>query len=795
MKPVPELLRQAVQLHEGGRFEEAKALYQKLLRKNPRDPDALHLLGVLASQEGRLEASLASIQEALAQRPRFPAALSNLGNTLRALGRLEEAITRYRQAIALQPSFLDAHLNLGNALHDLGRFGEAIQCYERALALDPGLPEAHGNLGHSLRALGDLEGAAACYRRAIALRPEPLELHLNLGLILHELGRLEEAAETCRGALARWPGAAGLHTTLGAILLDQGRLGEAIEVCRRALDLDPKDAETWFNLALAHHRGGDPTATLIPLGRSLDLQPMQPNGWILLAEALASATELPGDERLLPTLQLLLEQPQVAPAPLSRPILALLKHLPALGGVLAAAGSPSLPLPGDTAQRLARIPLLLRLLELAPVIDLEVEGLLTRLRAQVALSALEGEAPADTLPCLAALATQGFVNEYVFMETPQESAEVARIEAQIGAHLGAGAAIPPHWLAALGAYRPLGVLPGAEVLLARDWPPEIQRLLTLQVAEPREERALRASIPTLTAVADPVSRAVQAQYEEHPYPRWIRTWWQGPARPVHEVLQGLRPPMELGGWTAPVEADILIAGCGTGEHAIGTASRFLHRRVLAIDLSRASLAYALRKTRELGMATLEYAQADILALGSIERRFDLIESAGVLHHLEDPMAGWRVLVGLLKPGGLMAIALYSEAARQPVVRARTRIAAEGWPPTADGIRRFRQSLLEGASHPDLDWLRRTRDFYSLSECRDLLFHVQEHRFTLPQVAAALQELGLRFLGFEVTSALWAQFQAFEPDPGAHASLAAWHRFEGAHPEAFKGMYQFWCQKS
>ena len=85
--------------------------------------------------------------------------------------------------------------------------------------------------------------------------------------------------------------------------------------------------------------------------------------------------------------------------------------------------------------------------------------------------------------------------------------------------------------------------------------------------------------------------------------------------------------------------------------------------MLAIDLSRASLAYATAKTRALGLETIAYAQADIMRLGAIEQRFDLIESVGVLHHLADPYAGWRVLLSLLRPGGFMRIGLYSEIAR------------------------------------------------------------------------------------------------------------------------------------
>ena len=79
-------------------------------------------------------------------------------------------------------------------------------------------------------------------------------------------------------------------------------------------------------------------------------------------------------------------------------------------------------------------------------------------------------------------------------------------------------------------------------------------------------------------------------------------------------------------------AEILIAGCDTGQHSIETGRQFPGSRVLGIDLSLNSLCYAKRKTHELGLKNVEYAQADILKLQSIDRSFDVIEAGGVLHH-------------------------------------------------------------------------------------------------------------------------------------------------------------------
>ena len=99
--------------------------------------------------------------------------------------------------------------------------------------------------------------------------------------------------------------------------------------------------------------------------------------------------------------------------------------------------------------------------------------------------------------------------------------------------------------------------------------------------------------------------------------------------------------------------------------------------MLAIDLSLSGLAYAKRQTRAIGLDNIEYAQADILELGSIGRRFDLIEAVGVLHHLAEPFEGWQVLLRLLRPRALMRVCVYSELARAHVKAARSFIAERG----------------------------------------------------------------------------------------------------------------------
>jgi len=233
---------------------------------------------------------------------------------------------------------------------------------------------------------------------------------------------------------------------------------------------------------------------------------------------------------------------------------------------------------------------------------------------------------------------------------------------------------------------------------------------------------------------------------------------------------------------------VLIAGCGTGAHSIETAQRFPDARVLAVDISRTSLAYARRKSREAGVTNIEYAQADVLKLGTIGRTFDLIEAVGVLHHLSDPEEGWRVLLSILRPGGLMLIGVFSALAERPVNAARAFIAERGYGPTGDDIRASRQELIHRAQAIPL------ADFYSTSGCRALWFNAVEHQFTIAGIKNWIVADRLTFLGFEVSADIRDQFEREFPAPGASTDLDCWQAFEQAHPATFTGMYMFWVRK-
>jgi ubiquinone/menaquinone biosynthesis C-methylase UbiE len=420
-----------------------------------------------------------------------------------------------------------------------------------------------------------------------------------------------------------------------------------------------------------------------------------------------------------------------------------------------------------------------------------LEVFLTQLRSallRLATAGASDKTGADdkVVRLFCALAQQCFLNEYVFAQSDEELTTAASLRDGLLQDLNAGEHLPLLLLTAVAAYFPLYALPAADALLNREWPAMGADLVRQQLAEPLEEARDRKAIPSLTTIEDDVSLQVMRQYEENPYPRWT----------INPLVAGRAQDRKIGSEAPRAPMDILIAGCGTGEHSVAIAQMFPDARILAVDISLTSLAHARRKTREFGLQNIDYAQADILKLGTVGRSFDHIEAIGVLHHLADPEDGWRVLLSLLRPDGEMRVALYSETARRVIVDARALIAARGFYANPDDIRKCRQEILRDGNSERWKLLSNAKDFYNTSGCRDLLFNVMEHRFTIPKIATFVSGHDLAFLGFDFPekSSVLEKFQRQFAEPAALTDLDLWQVFEAANPQTFAGMYTFFVRK-
>lgn len=660
------------------------------------------------------------------------------------------------------PHATDALNMRGILAAQAGRPAEAVGFYQRAVALAPGVAALHHNLGGALRTLGRHEEALAAFRRAVALAPSPGSL-TNLGNTLLALGRAAEAEAPLRRAAAQLPGQPDVHHNLGCALLAAHRTPEAAEAFARALTLRPGFVPAAENLCRARLALGDAAGALTLATQTLT----QADTPALRAAFVAAVLAAPA--AVLPRAPLLRALREGWGRPLD----------------LAPAVSAQIP-PADWPV-LAADPLLAALLERAPVAAPALEAALCRARRDLLALASTGAPDPEALAFALALARQCHVNEHAW---PVPADEQARADALIA---GLGAPPAPLALAVAACYAPLASLPGAVALRAADLPAAFAPLLRAALEEPARERALAAALPTLTPLTGDVSAAVAAQYEENPYPRWIAPSAAPPALPVGEWLHRRFPAARLAPIPHAGAPRVLIAGCGTGLHAQEARQRFAGAQVLGVDLSRASLAYARRMTAALGIDAIAFAQADLLALPATGRRFDVIESVGVLHHMAEPFAGWRALCAMLEPGGIMQIGLYSARARRDIATARAVLAGLDLPPGLPGIRACRAWIL---GHPDEPWVARilaSPDFYAASPCRDLLLHVHEHQHNLPEIAAFLAEQHLTLLGLETDPDTEQAYRTRFPDDPALTNLTNWDALEAALPDTFAGMFRLWVQ--
>ena len=625
---------------------------------------------------------------------------------------------------------------------------------------------------------------------------------MNTAVAHHREGRLTKAAGFYQQILTAQPDFADTRHLLGVVALQQGHLADAERQIRQAIALEPQNGESWNNLGVALKKMGRFEDALTALQNAVRHNPTAQDYWINFADCSRITPIVAFDQSLYDTVLACFSRDGIDHRSLTAAATAVLqlseKTAPLFDAKLLLAVLETWELSG-TAPSWMRDPLLLMFLRQTIVCDVRLEHAFTRIRSCLLTFAAglptSRSVGSEVQDFASALALQCFFNEYVFCVDESELGALNILRDQIER---ARPATPSDRLrvAAYACYAPLYQLANANDLASRAEPVSevTDEMLNRQITEPLIEREIRNEITVIGTAADDVSRAVQNQYEENPYPRW-QTRNHVTAQPIHAVLTRLFPGAVIEGGTD--NPDILVAGCGTGRQALACAQTYANAQILAIDLSRSSLSYDIRMTGMTGRTAkshLQFAQADILELACFDRRFDLIECVGVLHYLAEPVTGWRVLRTLLKDRGWMKIGLYSELARQPHIAAQKFVEAHGHPATPEGIRAARRDLMALPASHQASRITERLNFYTLSECRDLIFHVQEHRFTIPQIADALAHLDLEFVGFEFLDSVQVErYRANYPEDPKAVSLDNWNRFELENPAIFLGMYQFWVR--
>lgn len=188
-------------LHQKGNFEEAKKIYESILETDPLNFDALHLLGVLATQYKNFEEAIDLISSAISINTKNARAYYNLGFAYQESKKFELALLNYEKAIGLDPNYYAAHSNKASTLKELNRIEDALNSYNTAIELNPTLADAHSNCAVILQELHRLPEAIQRCNLAIDLNPNLALGYYNRGIVSNDLKDFENASNDFKAAI------------------------------------------------------------------------------------------------------------------------------------------------------------------------------------------------------------------------------------------------------------------------------------------------------------------------------------------------------------------------------------------------------------------------------------------------------------------------------------------------------------------------------------------------------------------------------------------------------------------
>ncbi len=294
---VLEALNIAAGHHRAGNLEEANEIYRSILTVEPHQPDALHLLGVLAGQTGRAKEGIYFIQQAVTARPDFAAAWSNLGRLYADDGCLAESVKCYKQVTILTPNVAQSWFALGIALR-MGRdWQKAIAAFEHATHLDSSYAAAFAELSGVLKKSRQLNRALTEIRTAIQLQPTSAEFHGNLAAILTDMGLLDEAESEWKTAIHFNSGAAEFQVCLGNLLEKRGDVDKAFTEYSLAISKDPRCARAYSSRAVLYGKTNRLDAAFADHHIALNLEPNNPELYLNSFSTLVSAGSIEDAER------------------------------------------------------------------------------------------------------------------------------------------------------------------------------------------------------------------------------------------------------------------------------------------------------------------------------------------------------------------------------------------------------------------------------------------------------------------------------------------------------------------
>lgn len=633
---------------------------------------------------------------------------------------------------------------------------------------------------------GDTSRALIESKEMLSSYPGSYILYNLIGIIYAKIQEFDQALSHYEKALEIFPKYSDVYNNLGLLYSDKNLYRLSRQSFEKAIILNPNFKQAIINLSWLHFNQSEYLLSFDLVIKSILIDQNDEKTLIILGNLLNKIQFGKCYEILYePIIVLLTKFNHVQPRNIAHSLIGLIKHDDVMKEllkieILKVSNIEFL----DILKKLSNFKILITLMELAPVPDVEVETILTQIRKRLIKEKISDHFYPAISQFITALSCQCNINEFLYTETQTETVAIKDLEAQIFNKIKNNSNLSIMDINLLSMYKPLEGL---------DWAIQINKSsipehLSTRITEYEEEKIIKKNIKKYKLDEGVTSIKVREQYEENPYPRWIKPLIYNSNTSIIDFFNKHKIKLKESNNFNLHNPEILVAGCGTGQHAINTASIFKQSNITAIDLSINSLSYALRKSKELKINNITFFQCDILNVAMMKKKFDIIESVGVIHHMQDPMSGLSALLSVLNKNGLLKLGLYSSLGRRNITEYKKKYLSSDINLELSRIKEHRKNIAENVSEKILS-IMKFNDFYSLSEFRDMVLHFQEHTFNIKDIKKILSDFNLFFCGFNIDymNASHQNFDVYDLD--------YWFDLEQKNPDLFQSMYQFWCQKT
>ena len=744
-----------IKLYQQGEFNQIISLYPKLERQFYKSIQFYNLIGSSYFSLSDFSNAIKFFEKAITLNSNDVISILNLGSAYYELKNYEKSKKYFHNAIKIETNSDYANYMLGN-IYFLDHSLEESEYYlNQCLQKNPKNSNAYNILGLIFDLRNDLDQAEACFQKSLVLSDKNFNALNNLGNIFLKKNNLDLAQECYQKAININPQLCEAYSNLGLICSRNGNFYESYQFYIKALKINGVHRDSLINLS--------------QILSFLNFRVINVNELEMIITKILELKLYSKPKYIAPLLTIILEKNKL--------FIELEENIQNyeinkfLSGFL-------------------QLNSFCKFLKLCPIPSLRIENFLKNTREKILMNKNAIVYSSDNFSVIESIAINFFISEFVIEESDLERKNIRLLKEEIknkvqNKELEIKILI-------LSLYGKLDFVDYNNLTKSSHL---LSNIFKLHIEDSQNEDEIKKNLISYSSIDDLVSQNVKKQYEQNPYPRWQSYELIHEKKPFNQILNELSIKFHIDQNINFESPQVLIAGCGTGQHAIESYSRYLNSKITCIDLSLSSLAYANRKTTEKNIKSIDFFHCDILEIKNLPcDNFDIIESSGVIHHMQNPEHGLNNLISKLKNGGFIKLGLYSKYAREEIRDFRKKFVNNDFNDMSkDDLKKIRNDLIKRNDF-EMKNIFGWSDFFSLSEFRDLLVHVQEHQFDCIELKKLLSNKNLNFLGFELRNT--SILNNFKSIYGSESltNLEKWHDFESRNKNTFSGMYQFWCQK-